>query len=245
MSGPRGRLAAALRFFTRLAAPAVAEPDHWNPEAAAPFAPLIGVLIGAIGAAAYWLAAQAWPTSVAVVLSMLATVLITGGMHERGLAREQPPDAAGMSADGLGALRMLFALLIKYNALMALSAANLPFPLPEHLALGVIMISGHAASRALAVTVIATRSQSAPRASNGDLVLALAMGFAPATLLGIPGLIGLAAAIVMRLSLAAYAKRKFKSAANHLSVSNHMLDATQQLTEICFYLGALATWTYV
>jgi adenosylcobinamide-GDP ribazoletransferase len=190
-------LAAALRFFTRLAAPAVAEPDHWNPEAAAPFAPLIGVLIGAIGAAAYWLAAQAWPTSVAVVLSMLATVLITGGMHERGLAREQPPDAAGMSADGLGALRMLFALLIKYNALMALSAANLPFPLPEHLALGVIMISGHAASRALAVTVIATRSQSAPRASNGDLVLALAMGFAPATLLGIPGLIGLAAAIVI------------------------------------------------
>jgi len=239
MSRQRGRFAAALRFFTRLAAPPVADGENPSPDAAVPFAPLVGVLIGAIGGAAYWLAAQAWPTSVAVVLSMLATVLITGGMHERGFAREHPPDAAGMSAPGFGALAMLFALLIKYNALMALSAANLPFPLPEHLALGVIMISGHAASRALAVTIIATRSQNSLRASNGDLVLALAIGFAPATLLGIPGLMGLAAAIVMRMAFAAYAKRKLKSA------SDHLLDATQQLTEICFYLGALATWAYV
>jgi adenosylcobinamide-GDP ribazoletransferase len=239
MSGQWGRFVTALRFFTRLPAPTVAGAENLGPHAAVPFAPLVGILIGAIGAAAYWLAAQAWPTSVAVVLSMLATVLITGGMHERGFSRERPLDIAGMSPPAFGALGMLFALLIKYNALMALSAANLPFPLPEYLPLGVIMISGHAASRALAVSVIATQSQSSPRVSNGDLVLALAIGFAPATLLGIPGLMGLAAAIVMRLGVAAYTKRRFACA------SQSLLDAVQQLTEICFYLGALATRAYV
>src|ERR1700722_4635936 len=34
------------------------------------FAPLLGILIGALGGAVYWLAAQIWPSSVAVILSM-------------------------------------------------------------------------------------------------------------------------------------------------------------------------------
>src|ERR1700727_2306773 len=122
------------------------------PAAPAKLAPLVGMLVGAVGAAAYWLSAQVWPTSVAVVLSMLATVLVTGGLQCRRLAH-----------DVLGTLFLLF---IKYNALMALSAANLAFPLPEYVALGVIMIAGHAASRALAATA---------RMSSGDLVFALAL----------------------------------------------------------------------
>jgi adenosylcobinamide-GDP ribazoletransferase len=187
--------------------------------AAARYVPLVGIMVGAVGAIAYWLAAQVWPASVAVILSMLATVLLTGGVHER----------------GLGALGTLFALLIKYNALMALSAANLAFPLPEHVALGVIMIAGHAASRALAVSVIATRSQATPVAS-GDLTLALILGFAPAVIMGVPGLAGLAAALLARIAISAYGKRRF---------TIDPLDATQQLAEICFYLGALAMRSYI
>ena len=185
------------------------------PAAPAKLAPLVGILVGAVGAAAYWLSAQVWPTSVAVVLSMLATVLVTGGLHERALAR-----------DVLGTLFLLF---IKYNALMALSAANLAFPLPEYVALGVIMIAGHAASRALAATA---------RMSSGDLVFALALGFAPAAIMGVPGLMGLAAAILVRMAFAAYLKR-FAAAAGDT------VDAVQQLTEVSFYLGALAAWKFV
>ncbi len=230
----------ALRFFTRIPVPAIAGAEGLHPATAARFAPVVGILVGAVGAGVYWLAAQVWPTSVAVILSMLATVLITGGIHERGISQEAALDAAGaVRRMSVGALGMLFALLIKYNALMALSAANLAFPLPDYLALGVIMISGHAASRALAASVIATRAQAAPRVSSGDLALALGLGFAPATLLGIPGLMGLAAAILARIAFAAYVKRRIKSA------SVDTLDATQQLTEICFYLGALATWAYI
>jgi adenosylcobinamide-GDP ribazoletransferase len=231
----------ALRFFTRVPLSRMAAAEESHPAAAARFAPVVGVLVGAVGAGVYWLAAQVWPTSVGVILSMLATVLITGGIHERGFSREPAPGAetAVPRAVSVGALGMLFAFLIKYNALMALSAANLAFPLPAFLALGVIMISGHAASRALAVSAIASHAQASSRMSNGDVALALGLGFAPATLLGIPGLMGLSAAIVARIAFAAYVKRRFNS------TSVDSLDATQQITEICFYLGALATWAYI
>jgi cobalamin synthase len=193
---------------------------HWI--SAPRFSPLLGALIGAVGGAVYWLGAQFWPTSIAVVLSMLATALLSA----------DSVSGAGTQAPGSRLLGIVFAILMKYNALMALSAASLPFPLPANLALGLIMIAGQASSRALAV--FASRP-----VSYGDLGIALAVGFAPAALIGIPGLIGLAAAIAARIGFTAYVRR------NRPSVTAAELDLTQQLTEVCFYLGAIATWAYI
>ena len=195
---------------------------HW---ATAPrFTPLVGVLIGAAGGGVYWLGAQIWPTSIAVVLAMLATALLS--------ARSGAGSVAGARTPRTELLAIVFALLIKYNALMALSAANLPYRLPANVALGLIMIAGQASSRALAV------SASKP-VSYADLGIALAVGFAPAALIGIPALIGLAAAIAARIGFIAYIRR------SRPSVTAAELDQTQQLTEVCFYLGALATWSYI
>jgi cobalamin synthase len=187
--------------------------------AALRFAPLWGGVIGAAAGGVYWLASQIWPASVAVVLAMLATILLSGGKN-----------AARTDADA-GPVGLVFAILVKYNALMALSAASLPFAAPANLALGLIMIAGLACSRALAVTV-------AP-ASHADLAIALASGFAPAALIGLPGLVGLVAAIGARIAYIAYAKRRGSAGA---AAELHM---TQQLSEVCFYLGALAAWSYV
>jgi adenosylcobinamide-GDP ribazoletransferase len=193
---------------------------HW---ASAPrLSPLVGALIGAVGGAVYWLGAQIWPTSIAVVLSMLATAGLSAGSGSVAGARDPGEDMLGI----------VFSLLMKFNALMALSAANLSFRLPANLALGLIMIAGQASSRTLVV------SASKP-VSYGDLGIALAIGFAPAALIGIPGLIGLAAAIVARIVFIAYIRR------NRPSVTAAELDLTQQLTEVCFYLGALASWAYI
>ena len=193
-----------------------------------PFAPLIGALIGTLGGVIYWLAVQIWPSSVAVILSMASTALLSTEMRSL-----MPATRLDVSSRALG-------LLIKYNALMALSAAKLPFAVPANVPLGLIMICGYAASFALLVSVMATRPEkSAPKVSGGALGLALLMGFAPAALLGIPGLIGLAAAIVAGMGIIAFLK--FKRAGG----SRDTLDMTQLLTEACFYLGALATWRYV
>jgi FtsH-binding integral membrane protein len=137
-------------------------------------------------------------------------------------------------------LGRVLCLLVKFNTLMALSAAKLPFAAPPNVPLALIMIAGYAASFALLVSVMATRAdKSAPKIGHGALALGLLVGFAPAALLGIPGLIGLAAAIIVGLGFIAYFKYK------KMSASGDRLDATQLVTEVCFYLGALATWKYV
>jgi adenosylcobinamide-GDP ribazoletransferase len=192
------------------------------------YAPLLGILVGTLGGAIYWLAVQVWPSSVAVILSMGATALLTTDFH-------------GLPATRFDLLGRVVCLLIKYNALMALSAAKLPFAAPQNVALALIMICGYAASFALLVAVMATRAEkkSAPKIGHGPLSLALLIGFAPAALLGIPGLVGLAAAIIVGLGFIALFRYKT------IGASGERLDATQLVTEACFYLGALATWKYV
>jgi adenosylcobinamide-GDP ribazoletransferase len=192
-----------------------------------PLAPLIGALIGALGGAIYWLAVQIWPSSVAVILSMAATALLTTQIRNT------------LPATRLDGLTRVLCLLIKYNALMALSAAKLPFAVPANVPLALIMICGYAASFALQVAVRATRPEKSAPVSGGSLGLALLIGFAPAALLRIPGLIGVAAAIIAGMGIIAFLKFK------HADGSRDALDMTQLLTEACFYLGALATWSYV
>ena len=196
-------------------------------RATGPLAPLVGILIGALGGLSYWLASQLWPSSVALILAMAATALVTAAFRSFTATR----------FDVLA--RMLF-LFIKFNVLMALSAAKLPFAAPANFPLALIMICGYAASYALLVFATATRAKAAaPRIGHAALILALVLGFAPAALLGIPGLIGLATAVLLGLAVMALVKYK------HVSESGEVLELTQLATEASFYLGALASWRFV
>jgi adenosylcobinamide-GDP ribazoletransferase len=249
----------ALRYFTRIPVPTWVILGDPHVDSAARFLPLVGAVVGAAGGAVYWLSAQVWPASIAVVLSMLATMLLTGGIHEVGLADictwlGTPKSGAEQSADAKGAARFAsFGMLIvvlflftKYNSLMALSAASLAFAAPANVGLGIVMVAAHAASRALVVSALAGHAQHAPRGATApprlntaELCFALLTGFLPATLLGTPGLIGLAAAITMRLAAVPFIKQRLGNTAGDY------LGATQQLTEVSFYLGAIAAWTYI
>jgi len=256
----------ALRYFTRIPVPAslvfgdlTDRTRDGQFDSAARFLPVVGAVVGVLSGAVYWMAAQLWPTSIAVVLSMLASALVTGGIHEAGLAEVcmalglAPRKGTANELPGLarfphfGVMGLIFLLLIKYNVLMGLSSANLAFPLPPYFALSLIMIAAHAASRALVVSVIATvpppagPARSRPpafRLSTGELIFALSTGFAPAILLGMPGLIGLAAAIIMRLVFVGYVRLRLGDR------PGDYFGATQQLAEVSFYLGALGAWTY-
>jgi len=201
---------------------------QWRPLQTAPrFMPLVGMAIGALGGLVFWLGSQVWPTSIAVVLSMLAMAL---------LCADSEAATLGTSRDRVG---FVLALLLKYDALMALSAASLPFALPANMALGLIMIAGQAASRALWVSVfVSPNPPGSQPVSHADLAVALVLGFAPAALIGLPGLIGLATAIVARIAILAYRRRRHSIAAAEP-------DLIRRSTELCFYLGALAAWGYI
>ena len=190
-------------------------------------APLPGILIGALGGAIYWLAVQIWPSSVAVILSMAATAMLT-------------LDFRVLPATRLYVIGRVLCFFINYNALMALSAAKLPFAVPANVPLALIMICGYGASFALLVFTMATwPDESTPKVGHGALALALLIGFAPSALLGVPGLVGLAAAIVAAMILIAFLRYR------KISGSDDTFDLTQLITEACFYLGALASWRYV
>jgi cobalamin synthase len=200
----------------------------WRHRLAAPrLLPLLGAAVGAVGGGIYWTGAQIWPASVAVIMAMLATALLSGAL----LGGALPWAGRADQTPAQGTLVIVFALFIKFNVLMALSAANLPFPLPANLALGLILIAGHASSSALAVSM--------KPASHLDLGIALAIGFAPAAFIGMPGLIGLACAIGGRIVFAAYIRRR------RLAIGAAELDMTRLGTELCFYLGTLAARSYI
>jgi len=184
------------------------------------FAPLAGLSVGAISGGIYWSAAQLWPSSVALILSMLAGALLTNDMRRAAVASR------------IEVLSQLFYFLLKYNVLMALSAAKLPFDAPPNTALCLIMICGYGAGGSLLLCLLASRTPRNPAPlSPWDLGVALLLGFSPALLLGMPGLIGLAAAVVSVIGLSAARRGGIMLA--------------PWIAETCFYLGAQASWSYV
>src|SRR5690606_8920596 len=84
---------AALGFFTRIPVPAWVP---WSPERlnhAARYFPLVGWVVGGVGAGAFLAFALVLPASLAVILSMAVTIRLTGAFHEDGWAD---------TCDGLG-----------------------------------------------------------------------------------------------------------------------------------------------
>lgn len=129
----RDLLLTALAFLTRIPIPANVpySPAHMN--ASARYFPLVGMIVGSIGALAYFLAVQIWTTPLAIALSMAATMLLTGALHEDGFAdscdgfgggrrREQVLAIMKDSRVGTyGAIGLILLLTIKFLSLLTLA----------------------------------------------------------------------------------------------------------------------------
>ncbi|HEV3343238.1 MAG TPA: adenosylcobinamide-GDP ribazoletransferase [Pirellulales bacterium] len=131
---------AAVQFLTRLPVPArfLAVDHEAAPlERATIYFPLVGSLIGLATGTSIWLAAHAWPLWLAVLLGLAAEALLTGCLHEDGLA--DCCDALGggrTRADVLrilddsrlgtyGVLALALALLLRAGSLVSLEASLL------------------------------------------------------------------------------------------------------------------------
>lgn len=150
----------ALQFLTRVPVRFHAFDPAWLNPSSRHF-PLVGMLVGSVGAAVLALAALWWPVSVAVLLSMAATVATTGGFHEDGLA--DTCDGLGGNATreralaimkdsrlgSYGVLGLVFTLALKATVLCALLHGSLPLA-------ATALVWAHAVSRAAAVALLAT-----------------------------------------------------------------------------------------
>lgn len=88
----------ALGYFTRIPIPAWVGYQAGDLDRAARYFPLVGGLVGLIAAVVFGLAHWLWPLRVALLLSTLATVYLTGAFHEDGLADSVDGWVAAMNA---------------------------------------------------------------------------------------------------------------------------------------------------
>lgn len=149
----------ALQFFTRVPIPSrVGFEPAWLQACARHF-PAVGLVVGGFGAAVLLGASLLWPPAVAAGLCIAATVWLTGGFHEDGLAdtcdglggavrRERALEIMKDSRLGsYGALGLLLVLGLKAAALAALTGHS---PMLAALALA----WGHGASRCAPVLLM-------------------------------------------------------------------------------------------
>lgn len=230
----------------------VGGPRAWlNPDPR--YAPLAGVVVGAVGAFVLMATARALPMPVAVGLSIAATLWLSGARHEVGLAntvdRLGAPESAATKDSRLGrygALALIVALGLKTAALVSL---------PLGWAAATLLVA-HSLSRALAVALSvalppaddAPSEPGASRVSAGACAIAWLWPLALAGALGwaqwrgesyaLPGpaawLAALGAAVVAGVVCARGFRRRFGR------VSRDMLGAAQQFAELAVYLAVLA-----
>ncbi len=240
-------LLGAVQYFTRLPVPASVGHGPAVLGTAVRYLPLIGIAVGAFAAGLYTAALHVLPGRLAILLSMAGTLWLTGAFHEDGLAdtvdglgggydREQVLAIMKDSRLGtFGALALIVAVLVKWEALGALPVAALPAAL----------VAAHAFSRALTVAVMASlpyvrpatadsRSRPLIAVGRASLGVALLTGALPLLLLGRAGLAAAAAA-----AAAAWIVRR-RLAARLGGYTGDGLGATQQLAELAFYLSLAA-----
>jgi adenosylcobinamide-GDP ribazoletransferase len=243
----------ALQFLTRVPVPAwVGYRDEWLHQCARHF-PLVGLLIGAVAALVLQGASALWPWPLAVLLSMVATLLLTGAFHEDGLA--DTFDALGGAVSREKALAIMKdSRLGTYGtvalvAVLALKAASL-------IALGAqavaALLLAHSVSRALPVALIrwlpyagdADAAKAKPLATQvslgGVAVAVLWAAAAAAALLGLR-LSSAAALVVSCIAAAAVALLMARWLLRRLGgFTGDTLGATQQLGELAIYLALIA-----
>lgn len=242
----------ALQFLTRVPVRVGFDPSWLNQSAR--YFPLVGAFVGALGALVLWAASLVFPSTVAVGLSMVATVLLTGAFHEDGLA--DTCDALGGAVSRERALEIMKDSRIgTYGALglllvLGLKAATL-VALPPAWAMAALLLA-HTVSRAAAVALI----RLLPYA--GDVSQAKAKPLAERISTG-GLLVGLAWAVMVGLALIAWQAGWWPMVVTAWGVAalgawvcgrwfvrrlggitGDTLGATQQLTELAVLLGWLA-----
>ena len=255
----------AVQFFTRI--PITGRLADWvgySPamlRASSAHFPGVGWIVAAVAAAAYaalalLLAPSPWAVAVAAVGSTIATVLLTGGFHEDGLAdvadglggsaqRERALDIMKDSRIGAyGAMALVLALAAKLALLALLGAHGLATALAA-------LAGAHVLSRLWPLAIVRSlphvgdtaRSKSKPLAdqiSGRALGAAVLWCFVPLALVGWAQTALFLVAGMAASALAAW--RMQRLFARRLGgFTGDCLGAAQQVGEIAFYLGAALT----
>ena len=235
----------AIMFYTRIPVPKNLPYSDEMLNRSTRYFPFIGWIVGGIGAAVFYGLQFVFPPELAILLSMLATIFITGAFHEDGFAdfcdgfgggytRERILTIMKDSRIGIyGSIGLVGILAAKFMSLHSLDVASIP----------VVLLAGHSLSRLMPILVIYTSeysredatSKTKPIGKKGkgfDFILALFFGLA--LLIFIP--ITYSLTILPTLLLTTYIFRSYITRKIG-GYTGDCLGTLQQIAEVEFYLG--------
>lgn len=245
----------AIGFFTRLPVPSWVPWSEERLNHAARYFPLVGWVVGAVGAGSYLIFAALLPISLAVILSTAITVRLTGAFHEDGLA--DTCDGLGaawnkeqalliMKDSRIGSYGTVGLCLMLLAKMVALIEIGIRYPLGVPMAL----LAAHPLSRLAATTLIHSLSyvredrdaKSKPlahRLNTSELLIAVIFGLLPLLLFPLSlSLIILICCVTTTFLGARYLVRRLGG------YTGDCLGAIQQFSELSCYLGLLILWKF-
>lgn len=207
--------------------------------------PLIGWIVGGIGVAVFYFTNYVFPIPIRILLSMAATIIITGAIHEDELAHTFDGFGAGWSKEDIlriindnrigsyGAIGLVMVLLLKFMILSVILPLHIPF----------VLFAGNSISRFASSSFVytneyvgeTTSSKSKPlgkKISLHELLVASIFGILPMIWLHSWYCFVLLIPVFLTKWLMA---RYFTKCID--GFTSDCLGATQQITEVVFYLS--------
>lgn len=243
---------AALIFFTRIPLPHVkVSKEHFKNSSR--YFPLVGIIVGGIAALVFAGVSRVLSIDIAVSLTIVTAILITGALHEDGLADVCDGFGGGWDKERIlaimkdshigvfGVIGLLLVLLLRFFMLREMPLAEIPF----------LLIAGHVLSRFAAMTFMYSHSyvqvQEKSRSGYvtdkinfGSLIIAAFFGLTPILFTGnLFYLLAIIPVFLVKWLLGRYFTKWIGG------YTGDCLGATQQLTELTFYLFILlGPWKY-
>ena len=250
----------ALMFYTRIPCPSYINHDSEILNKATRYFSLVGWIVGVISFMTFYISSIFFDQSIAVILSLLSGVLITGAFHEDGLADVVDGFGGGWTKQKIleimkdsrlgtyGVISIFFLFFIKYITLNSLFTNT-----ENWLHILLIFVSYHALARLTSINIVFTsqysredmNSKSKPVANNFGIREIFGVYF-----FGILPLLCLIyldfkfSFILIPLSLLYYfSKRYFEKWIE--GYTGDCLGAVEQLAECICMLYYLAIWNYI
>lgn len=239
----------ALSFYTRLPVPKGL--DYSRLPQASIYLPLIGWLTGGLSGLCFYWANLWWPQAVAAILALICGILLTGAFHEDGFAdvcdgfgggygKERILEIMKDSRIGVyGALGLVLIMVLKISLLASMEAGQVP----------AMLIAAHSLSR-LPPIVIMSRYDYARVASSKSKNAAIKLGFpellivsviAALPLIFLPPLCAVAVPVLGLITW-----RLGRYFYQHIGgYTGDCLGASQQITEVAFYMVVSGVWKYI
>lgn len=242
----------ALMFYTRIPCPKCVTHDAEYLNKATRYFPLMGWIVGGASAAVFYGAEYLLNMPVAILLSMITGIFITGAFHEDGFADVCDGFGGGWTkvkildimkdsrTGAYGVIGAVLILLLKYMSLISINVFDL----------GIVLIAAHSFSRLCAVLMVVTsqyvRENDDAKAKPLAKTITAAEVF-PAVVFGLVPLIlffhiKILLVLIVPLLGTFYLRWYFHKWIG--GYTGDCLGATQQVTELLFYLSVIAIWKF-